>query len=242
MNMASAAMGFLFGISLVLLSGCGGGGEGDSTDREITGEDLSLMLLAQADLGAEYAGFEFDEDHSGYLSNEEWAEDAFDPEDEARDIEKFGRVSGYQAGYFRSQALLEEKEPFRLEFRVHLFADANGASGYAADSIADVQEQLGRESEGMVVREVTPLDVGKIGDETVAVHQKVVVEDPGHDQLALYATFVGFRKGRILGAVAMTGLDDEDVSSEVATLARKLHDRIQAVLRGDITPTPSATP
>lgn len=228
-------------LAALLFTACGGG-ESDPTAREITDEELSLMLLSQADIGAEYAGFEFDEDDSGYESNEDQAVDDFDPEDEAQDIEKFGRVSGYAARYSRFQALLEEEGPFTLSLDVDLFEDADGASGYVADSITERQQQVGQEAEGVVLEELTPLDVEKIGEEAVAWRMKVTLEDQEGDQFTLYATFVGFRKGRLLGSVTVGRFDDQDIGSEVAALARKLHDRILAVLAGEVTPAATATP
>jgi hypothetical protein len=71
---------------------------------------------------------------------------------------------------------------------------------------------------------------------------KAVLKDPEGNQFTLYATFVGFREGRILGSVNMGRADDQDVSSEVAALARKLHERMLAVLAGEVTPAPTATP
>lgn len=225
----------------LLLAACGGG-DGDDTGREITEEELSLMLLSQADLGSAYADFELDEDDSGYQSNEDAAADDLDPEDEARDIEEFGRVSGYGARYSAFGALVEGTGPVVVSFGVQLFEDADGASDYAADSIDDLEQQVGEEAEGVVLEEVTTFEVEEFGDETVALLRKGVLEDEEGNRLELYATFVGFREGRILGGVTLGRLDDEDVSSEAAALAGKLHERVLAVLEGEVTPAPATTP
>ena len=61
---------------------CGGGGEGDITDRPITDADLGTMAVYEVDLPAEFAGFVRTE-ASGFKTNEQSAEENFDPVDEA---------------------------------------------------------------------------------------------------------------------------------------------------------------
>ncbi len=242
MKMAGRAALVLTGVLLaaLLLAACGGGGDDGLTDREITDEELSLMVLSQAELGADYADFRFDADESGYESNEDRIADDEDQEDEAQDIEKFGRLNGYRASYSNLQALLGESGPFAVSVGVQLFEDGGGAEDYANDSIAERLEQEGEVQDGALLEEVTRLDVEKIGDLTEAYRQKVVIEDDEGDRIVLYATFVGFREGRILGGVNLGRVDDQDVSEEGAALARKLHDRVIAVLEGEVTPEPAA--
>jgi len=207
---------------------------------EISDEELALMVLPQEELGQEYADFELDETESGYRSNEDVAAEDFDPDEEAQDIERFGRVGGYEASYSRWSLLAA---PAWTVLSVDLFEDSDGASGYVADTLADFQAQLGQEQEEWAgLEEFTRLDVEKIGDETEAFRVKATFEDEGGIQYTLCVTAVVFRKGRILGAVGVAREDDQDIVSQVVALARKLDERIEAVLRGDITVMPGPSP
>ena len=104
----------------------GGDGQSDLTDREVTDEQLSLMALPHSELGSDYADFELDEDESGLNSNEQAIADAFDPENEAADVERFGRLNGYGQQYSSFQAMLDGEGVFLvgvLPARVNVFPD-----------------------------------------------------------------------------------------------------------------------
>jgi hypothetical protein len=88
------ATAFLFAICVALLTACGGG-EADLTARDISDEELALMVLSQEELGKEYAELELDEDQSGFRTNDAAIEEAIDPDDERQDIERFGLLKGY---------------------------------------------------------------------------------------------------------------------------------------------------
>jgi hypothetical protein len=248
----------LVALALVSASACGGGGGGgggggpkDMTDREITDEELSLMVLPQSDLGPQYADFKLD-DTSGLQSNDAAINNAFDTEDEAQDVQRFGRANGYEESYTFSAAQPEEKGPIHIATGVILHNDADGASGNLNDGVGDAQRAVSMTKDNVTIQSVDTFEVGDIGQEAVGLIQKASFKVDQGD-LAVDQTMVGFREGRLIGSVAITSLAGADVQEEATALARKLDERILAVLRGEVqqpapasqaspAPTSEATP
>jgi hypothetical protein len=245
---ACVGVALLLAICPAVLSGCGGG-EADITDRDISDEELALMVLPQEEFGAEYAGLDLDEDASGFLSNEMAIETDYDGEDERGDIERFGRVNGYTEVY--SSPLVGEDDPsasnemgLMLGTGVELLRDADGASGRLEDEIADYQKEFSEEAgaEDVQQRELQVFSPDGVGDEATGLQVEFAVTVDTGLSLLYNATHVSFRRGRLVGAIVIGEFNARDRRDEVVALARKLDERIQAVLRGDITPPPATTP
>lgn len=217
---------FLFTLAVVAC-----GGQADLTAREITDEELRLMVLSAVELGPQYAEFEFDEDESGFRSNEDEIEEDFDPEDEAEDIERFGRVNGYADAYSFPEAISEEQGVFFIATAIGVYEDADGASGDLKDEVVDAQRQIGMSIEDVTLEDTEEFGADGVGDESAGLILTLSASDD--QRLTFYGTFVGFRRGRLIGSVVISRLDEEDDRDEVAALARKLDERILAVLRGE---------
>jgi hypothetical protein len=233
----------LAGLAFLSASACGGGGQADLTDREITDGELSLMALPLSELGSQYADFEFD-DTSGIQTNEQAIEGAFDTEDEAADVERFGRVKGYEEGYLSSDALMEGAGPFYISTGVVLHEQADGAAGNLKDGVEDAKRAAGATQGGTTLETTEEFSVEDVGQEAVGLWQQASMEADGGGG-TFHRTAVGFREGRLIGAVSILRLDDEDVRDEATALARKLDERILAVLRGEVeqpAPTSEAAP
>jgi hypothetical protein len=226
-------------LTFALAVACGGGGQKDLTDREITDDELSLMVLPLSDLGSQYADFELD-DTSGLQNNEQVIDDAFDKEDEAQDVERFGRATGYDGSYTFSGGLPEEKGPVHIATGVILHENADGASGNLKDGVEDAQRAVGMTKEDVTIQSVETFEVGNIGDEAVGLSQKASLK-VDEEELTLYQTIVGFQEGRLIGSVAITSLEGGDAQEEATALARKLDERILAVLRGEVEATSAPT-
>ena len=228
-------------LAFLSASACGGGGgPKDMTDREITDGELSLMVLPLSDLGSQYAQFELSQDESGFQSNDKTIENAFDPEDETADVQRFGRVKGYEEDYLSSEGLLGGTGPFHIATAVILHERADGTSGNLKDGVEDAQKAVGGTKDDATLETSEEFSVKDVGQEAAGLFQKgsVAGDDGG---LTFYQTLVGFRQGRLIGSVSITRLDDEDVRDEATALARKLDDRILAVLRGEVEePSPTS--
>lgn len=237
-------------VCALVLAACGGGGEeeqqGDLTAREITDQELILMLLPKAEMGEQYAGLSFVHD-PGLRTANDIIDAALDPEEQAEDLERFALVSASDVVYAESTIAEESGEPTgqTVAFAVHLFEDAEAALGYVEDELADFEGQIGatrtwprdREQKLTAAEQFKP---GRIGDESRGMRFTLAVSfiDPSLTVDA-HATMVWFRRGRLLASVSIsTNTGDEDFREAAEALARKLDERIQAVLRGELTPTP----
>jgi hypothetical protein len=230
----------LAAVTVVSAYACGGGGgPADLTNREITDQELSLMVLPLSDLGSQYADFELD-DTSGVQSNEQVIADAFDSEDEAQDVQRFGRNNGYEASYSSSAALLAGKGQVHVATAVILHEDADGASGNLKDGVGDAQRAVGMTKGGVTIEGVDTFEVTDIAEEAVGIVQRASLKI-GEEEFSLGQTVVGFQEGRLIGSVAVTSFEGEDARQEATALARKLDERILAVLRGEVEePSPTS--
>jgi len=221
---------------------CGGGGEADITDRPITDADLGTMAVYEVDLPAEFAGFVRTE-ASGFKTNEQSAEENFDPVDEAEDLERFGQVGKYVRAYGPSEVdgPAAQEGAIGLASSVRLFGDAPGASGYLQDELADAEGSVGKDIGGVTIEGVERFKVGRIADEAVGVRTRLMLREDGSERL-VYSTAVSFRRGRLLISIAAVRTDDRDVGAELELLVRSLDERIQVVLQAAPVTTPTMVP
>jgi hypothetical protein len=215
----------------------GNGGQTELTTGVVTDEELSMMALSLAELGPKYAEFQVDEDSSGFQSKEEAIKAALDEEDEAEDVERFGRVNEYDRGYVSQEAIAAEEGVFGVQTSVILYEDADGAAGNLKDGVEDARRLTGRTSdEGTTLEDAEEFDVSDVGDEAAGLFVTGSVSAEPGQKLTFYGTLVVFRQGRLTGAIEVDSFDDQDVREEAAVLARKLEERILAVLQGEVVP------
>lgn len=215
-----------------------GGGDGSGPSVTLTDEALRLMGLAQQDLGEPYASFP--QLPSVLQSREEMIKFASDDEDQ--DIAKFDALKTYRERYQSDEAVTEVKGPFAVGTTATLFGSEGGASGYLEDDARDAEGQVGTFNPELRIDEVVRFDVEGIGEEALGLRVGMTVE-PATNPLRADQTMVMFRRGVILGIVSVYSMGAEDLREQVKGLAAKLDQRIQAVLTGEVQPTPSeATP
>lgn len=171
--------------------------------------DVSMRPLATETLLAMLA------DGGDVLTNEALvAATVLDPEDEAEDHRRFGRIVGVLGASWPA-------EPTAI-VRIDLFADAVGASGFLADRIGD----LAKDIEGAApTLGVEPFPVDGVGDEALGVivtHRDAV------------ETAVLFRLGRIVASTSLERPGDARVPAQY--LAAQVADTVVATLTGAADP------
>ncbi len=217
-----------------MLAAACGGGQGDVTVRTVTDQQLSLMGLSLTELGPKYAEFEL-HDSSGFVSNAEAIEGTFDREGEAEDVERFGRLNGYDTDYSSQEAIASGEGAFAVFTSAILHEDADGASGNLRDFLVDAKRRIGGSAGGLTLEGVEEFDVRDVGEEAVGVLLEISASTES-GRAVTFATAVIFRRASLVGTVEIDSFDETDAAEEVAALARKMDDRIEAVLRGEVEP------
>jgi hypothetical protein len=197
------------------------------------------MVPSKADLGQDYAGFQEGADLD---TNEERRQTADDPEDEENDQETYGRVVGYDRQLQASPSTLQAGAPLLVQIGVTLFEDEDGASGYLNDDVKDIEARVGRTDLGLVLEAVDPFAPLPLGDESLGLRSRASVPPDQGGPETLYVTYVWFRRGRIIGDVALARVDDTDISQQAQTIASLLEERIDQTLGQASTPPESSTP
>jgi hypothetical protein len=224
------------------LAGCTGGGD-DLADAlaALTGDDLAIMVLPLEDYGPDYAGFDVSSD-GGANDAAANAEDTFDPDDTAAELEEAGWESGYELGFEDPDALdtLEAGEgAIAVSTSVELLSDEAAATAYMEKQFDDMVALQGEELDaGSSLEEATTFEVDGLGDEAQGARTRLSVL--GAQEFT--GTFVVFRIDRLIGVAIIVRADDGDINTEVEDLAAKLEHRVRGVLGGDITGTPIPIP
>lgn len=237
--------------ALVLAACGGGGGEGqeDLTARDITDEDLVLMLLPKVEMGEDYAGLSLVHD-PGLRTASDIIDAALDPEEQTEDLERFALISASDVAYAESTIDEETGEPRgqTVAFAVHLFEDPEAASGYLEEDLADWEDQVGAMRTGrrhweQKLTAAEQFKPGTIGDESRGIRFTLAAFIVPSSSIDARTTMVWFRRGRLLASASIsTTIGDPDLREAAEALAGKLDERIQAVLRGELTPTPVGAP
>jgi hypothetical protein len=219
------------------LAGCSGGEEKPAVSN-ISSEDLVAMALTKADLGPEFADFQ---ESAAPDTNEERVQTASDPEDERKDQQTFGRISGYDRQLVAPNTTIQAGATLLVQIGVTLFADDDGASGDLHDAVGDIQARVGRTDLSPLLEAADEFPVPRLGDESLGLHTRASVTSEQGGPGTLYVTYFWFRRDRIIGDVAIARGDDADVSQQAQTIASLLDERIRNVLSGQ-APAPTGTP
>jgi outer membrane lipoprotein-sorting protein len=212
----------LFAVAAVLtllLTGAackGGGQEADLTAGQITDTQLASMMLSLEDYGPDFRDFQLDKD-SGLRTAAQTAENDFDPQDEAQDLERFGWASGYGRSYLNQQAAQARSGIFAVSSDVALFDTADGAAGYFDDSMTELAALLGNGNENITIEKVGQFDA-HVADDAAGFYFSGSTPAGDGSQIRLFSTGVALRRGRLLGTVGFV-------------LARMLDQRIVEVLQ-----------
>jgi hypothetical protein len=235
-------------VCALVLAACGGEGGEDLTAREISDEELVLMLLPKAEMGEEYAGLSFVYD-PGLRTVSHITDVALDPQEQAEDLEHFALIGASGVEYAEATIAEESGEPTSrtVALAIHLFEDSEAASGYLEEDLADWEAQVGAMRTGKQhwdsqLTAAERFKPGKIADESSGVRFTITYFINPPSGIDEHTTMVWFRRGRLLASISIsTTFGNPDFREAAEALARKLDERIQAVLRGELTPTPVGT-
>ncbi len=219
----------------LLLAACFGGGGSkkeavDDTSRDISNEELAQMVLALADFGPDFLEFQVSDDN-GFVTAEQKAEDDFDPEDEARDLEEFGWAAGYSQDFVKAAAVEKGFGLFIAGTDVDLYETPEGAAGYFDDTQAELGDMEGQTSEGFTVEEIRGFEAD-VADEAVGFRMSGSGQDDDGSPFSASLNGVAFRHGRIIGVVSFGALGEIEAKDKLRELARTQDERIASVLAG----------
>lgn len=233
---------FLF-LALLITIACGGGSDDSkpspSASTIVNRDQLALMVLSADDLGTDFQRLEID-DESGYLTSNDVASDTIDPRDDAVDIENGGWVASYSLNYEDSTLDLTATVGGGTT-SLDLFEDADSADAFLEKQLSDADDLSGSTIQsGFVLEEAGQFEVSA-ADGGFGLKQTMKFGQP-----TVYGWVAGFRLGNLVAAVAVTRLDDTDITETMRQLTAKLEQRVNDVLAGsaqiEAVPLPTKEP
>ena len=239
---ARTAPALLAGV-LSIAAVCGGEPAAvEDADRQITREELIRMTLTLDQFGPEFEGFVADAGN-GATTAESIAQDDFDPDEEAGDLEEFGWEAGAEALFRRTTPGAAAPGVFILGSNVSLFESTDGAEGYIKDVSEEIGTAIGKSAAGVTLTKAERF-AADVAKESYGSRFEVSVTLPaapdGSTPEQVF-NFVGlnivFRGGRTLGTVSLfeSGLSEGEegrLQGRVHDLARKLEAQIAMTLEG----------
>jgi len=226
-------------VCVALAVACGGGDDGgnrgeaaDDTAGEITNDQLSRMVLAIEDFGPEFANFAPDQ-KNGLQNLETASKQDFDAAGERVDLDTAGFASGYRNLYQRRATT---GSTFFAGSGTNLFATKEGAGNYVSDSRDELTEYLGKTIEELTIKSSSPFDV-QLADEAAGANQEIDVATNDGSTVTIWYTAVLFRRGRLTGVVAISGIglgqtEQERLQGKAQGLASTMNERMSSVLAG----------
>lgn len=217
----------------VVVVACGGGDSAapaDDTAGAISDRELASMMLSLEQFGPEYAGLEASAEN-GLRTLDQMADQAFDPEDERADLERFGCPTGYQEFYTSPEPADEGSGVFAAGSTLCLFDSVEGAAGYFQDSSAELKTQGGKTSNGVTAETVETFDA-QVADEALGAYGSFHTGTDGQSGPRFWVSALAFRHGRLVAVVGIYSYDDRQVQDALRDLAGQMDQGIADVLAG----------
>jgi hypothetical protein len=214
---------------------------------EATVEDRTEIetLLKAAALQLEDLPSGYTLDDETFSTNEESAEDESEllGGPTLEDLNRFGRILGYDASYSQEAGLssILEGGTLSLQVTTTLYEDSDGADEafefvreQASDpEFVDAFEESFASTPGVEVQDasLTPLSFAELGDERLAFEFKVSAHSTDLDQdFDFIARLVGIRRDRLIGSVTILAVNESPSQDELEDLGRTLDERMNDAL------------
>ena len=191
----------------------------------LTTDDLAALVLQQSDYGLLALGLEISDD-SGDGDNEEAAGDFETIEVTTEDLDRLGRLNGYQLSFDR--ATVDEGIPFQLGSWVELFTESGDPESYVDLGLEDI-----RSSDGIGGIEIVELIDLAVPEMEHARAWRAVIRVPGY-RSELTQTFAILQRGRLIGGVKVLEFGSTDRAPEMIGLIQQLDARLQGALDGTL--------
>lgn len=242
----------------LFLAACGGGDENEPSPAETAeapasgspaaaatienrAEVEALLKAAALRLEDLPAGFTLDEED--FTTNEESAAEATGPGPTLEDLNRFGRILGYEASYSQEASLsaLLEGETLSLQVTTTVYQDSDGADeafqfvrnqASKPEFVQAFKEGFANDS-GVEVRDasISPLSLAELGDDRQGYEMKIAAHSTELDQdFEFISHLVGIRKDRLIGSIIMLTINQPPSEDELKDLARTLDERLKDAL------------
>jgi len=247
-----------FAIAAAALSGCGGDDEAEpaptgtasssaiaSPTSEPAVEDRAEAeaLLKAAALAVEDLPEGFSLDEEKFTTNEELSKDEspYPGAPTLADLNRFGRILGYEADYRRPASETLTGATLLLQIGTDVYRDAKGADEHLElvraqpsdpEFINVAQEQFA-DGSGMEVRDadMSPMSFAKVGEDRMAFEIKFKTHDPDLDRdFDVFVQFVVVRRERGIGSITVTAIGAPHPVGELEDLARTFDERMKDAL------------
>ena len=203
----------------------------------------TLLKAAALQLEDLPSGYTLDDET--FSTNEESAEDESEllGGPTLEDLNRFGRILGYEASYSQEAGLssILEGGTLSLQVTTTLYEDSDGADKafeFVREQASDPEfveafEESFAGSPGVEVRDasISPMSFAELGDDRLAFGIKVSAHSTELDQdFDFIARVVGIRRDRAIGSVTVLAVNESPPEDELEDLARTLDERMKDAL------------
>ena len=237
MNVMPPHRGAALLLAVLALAACGDDSRPPAA-VEIAPADLAIMVLPEEQLGGLADGLRLSAGDSGPASSAKAARQTLDPKDTGRSLAGQGYLRGYNLTFSDSRLLAAKRKTGVLVVgsSVDLLDDGASASRFLNTQMGDF-ERLRKRLPGVRITGITAFDVPRVGHEAHGLRARMRAAG-----LDVRLTMVAFRRGRLLGSIAVNRVGPGSDVRALRRLALTLDSRIQLVLGGGLDDEPVPIP